>query len=69
MKNIRRIISLLLIIALAVSLSGCYIVSGQKMRAVKGTYKLTTYSYTPQHERREGYTAPSYDYVNGEKYM
>ena len=39
------------------------------MKAVKGTYKLTTYSYTPQHERRSGYTAPTYDYVNGEKYM
>lgn len=69
MKNTRKIISALLIVAiLAVSLSGCYIVSGQKMRDVKGTYKLMTYSYTPQHERRSGYTAPTYDYVNDEKY-
>jgi hypothetical protein len=69
MKNTKRIISLLLIIALAVSLSSCYVVFGQKMRTVKGTYKLTSYTYTPQHERREGYTAPTHDYVNGEKYM
>lgn len=69
MKNTRKIISALLIVTLlAVSLSGCYIVSGQKMRNVKGTYKLTTYTYTPQHERKSNSTAPSYDYVNDEKY-
>ena len=69
MKNTRKIISALLIVAiLAVSLSGCYIVSGQKMRNVKGTYKLVTYSYTPQHERRPNSTVRSYDYVNDEKY-
>ena len=70
MKNTKRLLSALLIVALlAVSLSGCYIVSGQKMRAVKGTYKLTTYTYTPSHERKNGYTPTTYDYVNGEKYM
>ena len=70
MKNTRRIISAILTVALLLlSLSGCYIVSGQKMRTVKGTYKLTTYTYTPQHERKNGYTATTYDYVNGEKYM
>ena len=69
MKNTRKIISALLIVALlAVSLSGCYIVSGQKMRNVKGTYKLTTYTYTPQHERKSNYTALSHDYVNDERY-
>ena len=69
MKNTRKIISALLIVALlAVSLSGCYIVSGQKMRNVKGPYKLTTYTYTPQHERKSNYTALSYDYVNDERY-
>ena len=69
MKNFRRLISAILIIALALSLSSCYIVSGQKMRNVKGTYRLTQYSYTPSYERKEGYTAPTRDYVNGEKYM
>ena len=70
MKNTKRLLSALLIVALlAVSLSGCYIISGQKMRAVKGTYKLTTYTYTPSHERKNGYTPTTYDYVNGEKYM
>ena len=69
MKNTRKIISALLIVTLlAVSLSGCYVVSGQKMRNVKGTYKLTTYTYTPQHERKSNSTALSYDYVNDERY-
>jgi hypothetical protein len=69
MKNLRKLISAILIIALALSLSGCYIVSGQKMRNVKGTYRLTNYSYTPSYERREGYTPTTRDYINGEKYM
>ena len=70
MKITKKLISILLIaVLLTASLSGCYIVSGQKMKSVKGTYKLVTYTYTPQHERRNGYTATTYDYVNGEKYM
>ena len=69
MKTFRKLLSTVLIIALAVSLTSCYIVSGQKMRTVKGTYKLTTYTYTPQHERRDGYTPVSYDYVNGVDYL
>lgn len=69
MKTLRKLLSTILIIALAVSLSACYVVQGQKMRNVKGTYKLTTYTYTPQHERRDGYTPLSYDYVNSADYL
>ena len=69
MKNFKKLLSVILVIALAVSLASCYVISGQKMRAVQGTYKLTTYTYTPAHERRDGYTPTTYDYVNGEKYM
>lgn len=69
MKNTRKILSVLLIaLLLAVSLSGCYIVSGQKMKTVKGTYKLTTYTYTPSHERKNGQNIIGYDYVNSEEY-
>ena len=59
----------MLIIALVLSMSSCYVISGQKMRVVKGTYKLTNYTYTPQHEQKDGYTAKTYDYVNDEEYM
>ena len=64
-----RFISLLLIFAiLTLSLSSCYVIAGQKMRVVKGTYKLTQYTYTPQYEPKDGYVAKTYDYVNGEEY-
>ena len=70
MKITKRIISAIMIIALLLaSLSSCYFISGQKMRTVQGTYKLTNYTYTPSHQRREGYTPTTYDYINGENYM
>ena len=33
------------------------------MKSVKGTYKLTNYTYTPQYERKEGYTPTTIDYI------
>ena len=39
------------------------------MRVVKGTYRLTNYTHTPQYEPKDGYTAKTYDYVNGKEYM
>ena len=51
------------------SMTGCYVISAQPMYKLKGTYKLTGYTYTPSHERKEGYTPTTRDYVNGEKYM
>ena len=39
------------------------------MRVVKGTYRLVTYTYTPQHEPKDGSSAKTYDYVNDKEYM
>ena len=39
------------------------------MSRVKGTYKLTHYSYTPSYERKEGYTPNSKNYVEDEEYL
>lgn len=69
MKRTRILLVLLLVIAFAANMAGCYMVSGQKMDKVKGTYKLTNYTYTPSYERREGYTPNSRDYINDEKYL
>lgn len=67
--KIKRLLAILLIVTMLFSTASCYMISGQKMNKVKGTYKLTTYSYTPKHERRDGYTQKTYDYVNGEEYL
>ncbi|MBO7762318.1 MAG: hypothetical protein J6T24_05935 [Clostridia bacterium] len=70
MKTVcRRALALLLLAALLAVLSGCYVVSPQPMRRVKGTYRLVDYTVTPAHERREGYTPPTRDYVAGEGYL
>ena len=69
MKKVKILLAMLLIVSMLVATTGCYIVSGQKMNKVKGTYKLINYSYTPSHERREGYTPKTYDYINGEEYL
>lgn len=68
MKKLKYMLSLLLIMAFALSLASCYIISAQSMNKLKGTYKLTRYERTPAHERKEGYTPVSYDYVNGDAY-
>ncbi|MBE6926349.1 MAG: hypothetical protein E7461_05840 [Ruminococcaceae bacterium] len=69
MKKSRILLVALLIVGFAVNMAGCYMVSGQKMDRVKGTYKLTNYTYTPSYERREGYTPKTRDYINDEKYL
>ncbi len=69
MKKFRFLLALLLVIAFAAALTGCYMVSGQKMDKVKGTYKLTHYTYIPSYERREGYTPNTTDYINDEEYL
>lgn len=68
MKRIKYLLAALLILSLTLSMASCFVISGEKMNRLKGTYKLTHYTYTPQHERRDGYTPPTYDYVNGEDY-
>ena len=67
--KIKRLLAILLIVTMLFTTASCYMISGQKMNQVKGTYKLTTYSYTPKHERRDGYTQKTYDYINGEEYL
>ena len=69
MKKFRILLVALLVIAFAAMLTGCYMISGQKMNKVKGTYKLTNYTHTPSYERREGYTPNTRDYINDEKYL
>lgn len=69
MKKIKYLITTLLVMFFAMTSFGCYMISGQKMDKVKGTYKLTSYTYTPSYERREGYTPKTYDYVSGEDYL
>ncbi len=68
MKLVKRLIAVIFIITLLSASAGCYVISGQKMRRVQGTYKLTHYTYIPQYERKEGYTPPTRNYVEDEAY-
>ena len=68
MKKTKHLVALLLIAAIVISMTGCYVISPQRMSQLKGTYKLTTHIYTPSHERKEGRTPTTYDYVNDEKF-
>jgi hypothetical protein len=69
MKIVKRLLATMLIVTMLLTTVSCYFVSGQKMKNVKGTYKLTHYSYTPSYERKEGYTPKTRDYVGGEEYL
>ena len=69
MKTIKRLFAATLIAALMLTLAGCYTISGQKMKNVQGTYKLTSYTYTPTYERKEGYTPRTYNYLEDEEYQ
>ena len=69
MKRIKRFITAVLIACFAISSFGCYMISGQKMRKVQGTYKLATYTYTPAYERKEGYTPKTYNYIEDAEYL
>lgn len=68
MKRIKSLVVLLLLLATLISMTSCYFISSQTMDKLEGTYKLTSYTYTPKHERKEGYTPKRYDYVNDEEY-
>lgn len=69
MKNVKRLFAVILTVIWMVALAGCYTISGQKMRTVKGTYKLTNYTYTPKYERKEGYTPRTFNYLEDEEYQ
>jgi len=63
MRKIKYWLVVLLIVAFSMLSFGCYVVQGQKMKNVKGTYKLVHYTYTPSYEKREGYTPTTIDYI------
>lgn len=69
MKIIKRLVALAVILCFLFTAVGCYFISSQKMRNLKGTYKLSHYTYTPSYERREGYTPRTYDYIADEEYL
>lgn len=69
MRKTRTLLSLLVIAALILSFASCYFISGQDMEDLEGTYKLTSFTYTPKYERKEGYTPTERDYVNGESFL
>ncbi len=68
MKIVKRLSAVILIIVILLTSVGCYMISGQKMKNVQGTYKLTHYTYTPKYERKEGYTPRTYNYIEDEEY-
>ena len=71
MRNITRLKHVCLALLTAFSLmllSGCMMINAQKMRVVKGTYKLSSYTYTPEYERKEGYTPKTVDYIADKGY-
>lgn len=69
MKKFRFLLVALLVIAFAAALTGCRVIIGQKMRNLKGTYKLTNYTYTPRYSDKDGYVPATRDYINDEKYQ
>ena len=69
MKKIKYLLIALLVIVFLASFVGCYMVSGQRMDTVKGTYKLTTYTYTPKYERKDGFTPRTINYIEDEDYL
>ena len=69
MKRTRMLFALLLVMAFGLNLVGCYMISGQRMDALKGTYKLTNYTYTPQYNSNNSYRPATSDYINDAKYQ
>ena len=69
MKIIKKLLAGLLLIAVLVTSVGCYVISGQTMKKVQGTYKLTTYTRIHKYERKEGYTPTPINYIEDEDYQ
>ena len=69
MRKIKYFIVAIVMMLFSASAFGCYVVKAQKMKDVKGTYKLTTYTYTPSYERKDGYTPKTYNYITDEEYL
>lgn len=66
MRRIKYLFATLLVFVIAMASFGCYVIQAQKMKDVKGTYKLVTYTYTPSYERKEGYTPKTTNYITDE---
>ncbi|MBR2341805.1 MAG: hypothetical protein IKA72_05305 [Clostridia bacterium] len=68
MKKLRSIcIAFLTALITVMALTGCYAINGQKMKRVKGTYKLTHYTYRPSY--KSGNTPPAtIDYIQDRGY-
>ena len=69
MKTMKRLIAVLLVLSLLFALSGCYVISAQRMRRVKGTYRLSQYTVTPKHERKTGVTAETINYIEDAEHL
>ena len=61
MKKFKTLLTSLLILIFAVTSFGCYFIQGQKMKDVKGTYKLTRFVRTPKYDK--GQTPITTDYI------
>lgn len=69
MKRTRLLLCVLIVAVLLALLTGCYVIRGQKMRNLKGTYKLTNYTYTPQYEYKGSPTRTGTDYITDEEHL
>ena len=69
MKRTRLLLCILVVITLLATFTGCFVIRGQKMNKLKGTYKLTNYTYTPQYEYKGSPTRTGTDYINDEKHL
>ena len=66
MRKLKLFSVALVLVMMASSVFGCYFIQAQPMSKVKGTYKLTTYTYTREYEKRGDYKPRTYNYVTDE---
>ena len=69
MKRTRLLLCVLIVAVLLAMLTGCYMISGQRMNKLKGTYKLTNYTYTPRYSDKDGRVPATRNYITDEKYL
>lgn len=69
MRKLKLLSVSLVLVMMASSVFGCYFIQAQPMSKVKGTYKLTRYTYTRAYEKKEGYTPRSYNYVEDADFL
>ena len=69
MKKLKYLFTAIITALSVVALSSCMIINAQKLDDVKGTYRLSSYTYTPEYERKEGYTPKTTDYIVDKGYV